>query len=168
MDEKMLENLRIVADLIAKQLPKGIFLNVGGETPNTMTIGWGGYSFYWGRPVFTAVVRPQRFTYPILERERAFTLSIPDGNQVEALRKAGTLSGRDGDKFKAIGLLTQPGRSVDAPIVLGCPWHVECRVLATTQMTLAKTDPRVVSAHYPANDFHTFFLGEIVECYQLD
>ena len=168
MDEKTRANLHAVAELIERQLPKGIFLNVGGTTPNTMTIGWGGYSFYWGRPVFTAVVRPQRFTHPLLVQERAFTLSIPDGDQIEALRKAGTLSGRDGNKFKAIGLETQPGRTVDAPIVLGCPWHVACRVLATTQMTLEHTDPRIASAHYPDKDFHTFFLGKIVDCYRLD
>ena len=55
----------------------GAFLSVGGQTPNTMTIGWGWIGWCWKRPVFAVVVRPQRFTHDILERTGEFTVSVP-------------------------------------------------------------------------------------------
>lgn len=155
-----------VAALIASQLPKGVFLCVGGETPNVMTIGWGGLTYFWRRNVFIAPVREQRFTYPILSREMAFTVSVPHpGTMEEALAKAGSLSGRDGDKFAAIGLGTTPAGTVNAPIVEGCALYLECVVKAVNAFTQAETAPDITEGTYRAGDFHRLFYGEIVACY---
>ena len=154
--------------LLAEQLPKGIFLCVGGETENVMTIGWGGLSFFWGKNLYVAPVRPQRFTYPLLQKEMAFTLSVPAPDTMRReLTRAGTLSGRDGNKFKAIGLQTAPGRIVHAPVITGSDiaLTLECVVLSKNEFTSAGTDPSIVRAAYAANDFHTLFYGEIVACY---
>ena len=63
---------------IAQALPgDGAFLCVGGKRPNTMTIGWGGLTYFWGKHVFLAPVRPQRFTHPLLEQEGEFTVCVP-------------------------------------------------------------------------------------------
>ena len=44
-----------------EMLMKGrALLTVGGETPNTMTIGWGFIGYSWNKPVFCVVVRKQR------------------------------------------------------------------------------------------------------------
>lgn len=158
-----------VAALVSRQLPKGIFLSVGGETPNVMTIGWGGLSFYWQRDVFTVPVRPQRHTYPLLKKAGAFTLSIPQvGTMHRELGKAGTLSGRDGDKFVAIGLSIQEGQKVAAPIIDGCACYLECVVRAEADFTGARTDPSITNYTYKAGDYHTLFFGEIVACYTGD
>jgi len=162
-------DLADVSALFLRQLPKGIFLNVGGPAPNTMTIGWGAIGNYWGKQaVVTVPVRPQRHTFPILSREKAFVLSIPDGDMKKELAQAGTLSGRDGDKFKAIGLTTAPAKYVDAPILPDCAWQAECRVLSAPVLlgAGATTDPDVAGAMYAANDFHTLFMAEIVALYK--
>lgn len=155
------------ASLIAAQLPGGIFLCVGGSTPNVMTVGWGGYNFYWRKHIFVAPVRPQRFTYPILQAQREFTLSVPQpGTMKEALMKAGTLSGRDVDKFQAIGLQTAKAREMDACVISGCALYLECRVLAQNDFINERTDPAVIDFTYSAGDFHTLFYGEIIACYE--
>lgn len=157
------------AALIAEQLPRGIFLCVGGETPNVMTIAWGGLAEYWGKHVFVAPVRPQRFTYPLLAKERTFTICVPPvGQMIKEVAQAGTLSGRDGDKFKAIGLKTQPGRMVNAPVIQGSALVLECRVLAENAFSRALMDPATVNAIYPKDDFHTLFYGDIVASYSGD
>jgi len=157
------------AVLLEQQLPKGIFLCVGGEPRNVMTIGWGGLSFFWNRDVFIAAVRPQRFTYDILMRERAFTVCVPaPGGMLEQVRKAGVLSGRDGDKFSLLGLRTRPGRGVNAPVIEGCALTLECRVLATNAFTNEGTDPSIIEYTYQAGDFHTLFYSEIAACYAGD
>ena len=78
----------------------GAFLNVAGEVDNSMTIGWAQSGFLWNRPMLTVFVRPQRHTFGLLNRAGAFTISIPEkGTLTEALRMAGSRSGREIDKF---------------------------------------------------------------------
>lgn len=155
-----------VAALVAPQLPKGIFLCVPGEAPNVMTIGWGGLAYYWRRDVFVVPVRQQRHTYPLLTKAGVFTLSVPQADTMQKeLAQAGTLSGRDGNKFEAIGLKTKPGCQVDVPVVDGCALYLECRVLAHNAFAEESMDPAVVASSYPARDFHTLFYGEIVASY---
>ncbi|MEG0766262.1 MAG: flavin reductase family protein [Clostridia bacterium] len=154
-----------VVEQVTRQLPRGVFLNVGGQTPNTMTMGWGGITYFWRKPVFIAPVRPQRFTYACIQAQRAFTVSVPLHDMQVELAKAGMLSGRDGDKFAAIGLTPLPAQCVDAPIVAQCELHLECRVLAATDFTQEGTEREIVESIYPTHDFHTLFFGEIVACY---
>ena len=167
MDESSKKTLAAISKHIIEQLPRGIFLNVGGNTPNTMTIGWGALGTYWAGPVFTVPIRPQRFTYGILKKEKAFILSVPDGDMEKELALAGTLTGRDGDKFKRIGLTTKPGRTVAAPVIIKARWQLECIVKAETDMTFERTDAAITAQMYPKRDYHTLFMGEIVACYEI-
>jgi flavin reductase (DIM6/NTAB) family NADH-FMN oxidoreductase RutF len=156
-----------LAPLFQRELAKGIFLNVGGETPNTMTIGWGSVGIFWGRPVVSVPIRPQRFTYPILEKVKAFIISVPEEGALTNERlQAGTWSGRDGDKFARLGLATTKGKVVDAPAINACKWQIECVVKAAPALAEANTDAAIVSAMYPGRDFHTLFMGEVAACYE--
>ncbi len=158
------------AALIAAQLSNGgAFLCVGGETPNVMTIGWGGLTYFWQRDVMLAPVRPQRFTHDILRREKAFTVCVPaQGTMQDALRQAGTLTGRDGDKFRAIGVAPLAARTVSAPVIPGCALVLECRLLSENAFTREGTEKALADRVYPAGDYHTLFFGEITACYAGD
>lgn len=158
--------LDTLAQRMTRQLPSGLFLCAGSDTPNVMTIGWGAIGYFWRKHVCIVPVRPQRHTYPLLQREGRFTVSIPAaGAFKEALLLAGTLSGRDGDKFARIGLKTAPGRAVNAPVVRGCAGYLECVVRAAFSMRAEELDAEIVGSAYPAGDFHTAFYGEIVSFY---
>lgn len=119
------------AKSILEQIPKGAFLTVkDGSRVNTMTIGWGTIGRMWNKPVFMVMVRYSRFTYEIIEKSSAFTVSVPlNGKFKEALAVCGSKSGRDVDKFKECGLKAVPGEKVDVPVIEGCDIHVECRIL---------------------------------------
>nr|WP_243108436.1 flavin reductase family protein [Maliibacterium massiliense] len=166
--------MRQTLDITALQAPfyaamrgHGAFLNVGGESPNTMTIGWGSLGFLWGKPIATVMVRHSRHTYKLLEQAGAFTISIPaPGALVQALAYCGSHSGREGDKFAAAGLSTAPARSVDAPVVAGCAWQVECRVVYEQSMEPALLDTQLGDTWYREPDYHTFYYGEITAIYQ--
>lgn len=160
------QTMEQVAAALAAQLPQGVFLCVGGERPNVMAMGWGGLNYYWKRYVIEAPVRPQRFTHPQIERERAFAVCVPKAGEMgKALAQAGSLSGRDGDKFKAMGLATRPAREINAPLVEGCAWYLECRVRAVSAFTQESTGQDIIDDTYQAGDFHTLFYGEVVACY---
>ena len=147
----------------------GVFLTVGGETPNTMTIGWGGVGCVWNRPVFMAPVRPQRHTYEMLKAAGEFTVSVPTKNPLkQELLFAGTKSGRDCNKFDGHGLTAVPAQQVSAPIIRECGLHFECKTLLTQDMTPDRMDPAIIDYTYKAGDFHTMFFGEILRCYLTD
>lgn len=157
------------AALIAEQLPTGAFLCVGGDTPNVMTIGWGGLTYYWKKHVFVAPVRRQRHTYAILEKQGCFTVCVPaPGTMLKAIGLAGSLSGRDVEKFSASGLTQKPGTVVDAPVVEGCALYLECITREAVDFSGEHMDPEIAAKHYPQADFHTLFHGEIVACYAED
>lgn len=147
----------------------GVFLTVGGPQPNTMTIGWASLGYIWKVPVFMALVRPQRHTYPMLLKAGTFTVSVPTIRPLrQELAFAGTKSGRDVDKFDGHGLTAVPARKVDAPIVAECGLHFECRIRLIQDMTADRMDPAIVQSAYPGGDMHTMFFGEIVACYTTD
>lgn len=173
MSGTMTLSIDALAALVARQLPTGLFLCVPGDgpngTPNVMTIGWGAIGYFWRRDVFIAPVRPQRHTYGLLEKAGRFTVSIPEpGTMGKALAQAGTLSGRDGDKFQAIGLKTRMAQTMAVPIVDGCSMYVECVVRGKNTFATPQMDPEVVQSAYPAEDYHVLYYGEIIARYTGD
>ena len=166
---KKIHYLEAMAETVDRMAHGGVFLNVGGERPNTMTIGWGWIGHCWRKPVFAVVVRPQRHTYGMIQRAGEFTVSVPTSAPLrEELAFAGTKSGRDVDKFDGHGLTAVPALQVSAPVIGECGLHFECRTLLTQDMTGDRMDPRVIDYAYPEHDFHTIFFGEILECYRTD
>ena len=145
----------------------GVFLSVPGD--NVMTIGWGSIGYFWGKPVFVVPVRPSRYTYGLIERADCFTVSVPLTDQLKKpLALAGSLSGRDGDKFARCGLTRKEGLYVDCPVVQECQLHFECVVRLRQDMTSDRMDAQVLKGAYPSGDLHRMFFGEILGCYRTD
>ena len=118
------------APQVLQQLPKGAFLTVShGGRDNTMTIGWGSLGVIWGKPIFSVLVRPSRFTFGLLESSGEFTVSVPLTDMAKALGICGSKSGRDTDKFAEIGLTALPAEEVSAPLIGECFANLECRVV---------------------------------------
>lgn len=144
----------------------GAFLTVSADGKrNTMTIGWGSVSIYWGKPVFIAPVRLSRFTHRLISGAGEFTVSFPaPGKFKQELAYCGTKSGRDVDKFKECSLEAQAGRTVDCPVIQGAGLHIECRIRSSLTMDVAQMDAGI-AAMYKDGDVHTLYFGEIVDCY---
>lgn len=164
---KRVSYLETMAETAQHMAHGGVFLNVGGEKPNTMTIGWGWMGPCWGRDVFVVMVRPQRHTYAMIQRAGEFTISVPTAAPLrQELAFAGTTSGREVDKFAGHGLTAIPAQRVSAPVIAECGLHFECRILLTQDMTGVRMDEAILQSAYPNHDFHTMFFGEIVDCYR--
>ena len=72
--------------------------------PNTMTVGWGGIGVMWGKNVVFTAVRPERYTYEILENTEYFSLSALTDDKKSAIGYCGKVSGRNADKISDCGL----------------------------------------------------------------
>ena len=132
---------------------------------NAMTVSWGGTGVLWNLPVAFCFVRPQRFTYGILEQDSHFTLSFFGDGYREALNLCGSKSGRELDKLQAAGLdaleLEDGGMGIaQARLILSCR-----KLYADNLKPEGFLMPDLIAKNYPNQDFHRMYIGEITNCY---
>lgn len=144
----------------------GCLLVSGSVTnANVMAIGWGLIGPLWAKPFFIAAVRPSRYTHEFVEETGDFTVNIPKKGMEDIVSYCGSVSGRDHDKFEEKGLLIQPGRKVDSPIISNCVIHYECEVAYKTNVISSGLPVEILDSCYPHGDYHTLYFGEILTTY---
>lgn len=149
-------------------LRQGAFLTTcASEQTNTMTIGWGYLGWAWRKPVFGVMVRHNRFTHELLEKNGEFTVTLPQEDMSKELAFCGTKSGRDTDKIKACDFSLIPGKTVSVPLIVCKALQYECKVLCKTQMLPQGLLPQTREQWYDKVpcDYHTFYFGEITASY---
>ncbi|MGD8628021.1 MAG: flavin reductase family protein [bacterium] len=98
------------------------------------------------RPTLVVVhIAPQRFTHDIIMETKEFGLSVLAEDQVEVSQHAGTLSGRNVDKFEGDKLKPKPSKVIGPPVLEGCSATMECKL----EKAIAMGD-------------HTIFVGRVV------
>jgi flavin reductase (DIM6/NTAB) family NADH-FMN oxidoreductase RutF len=85
-------------------------------------------------PKIIAVVAQSTLTREMLEASRACVLHAPTTEQLRQTYAAGSVSGRDTDKFAELGLRTAPASIVEAPLIEGCAAWLECKVIEEPAM----------------------------------
>lgn len=101
-----------------------------GNTPdeyNLITISWLG-TICTNPAMCYISVRPERHSYGIIERNRAFVINLTTEKIAKATDWCGVKSGRDFDKFKESGLTAIKSPRVAAPYIEESPLCIECRV----------------------------------------
>ncbi len=136
-------------------------LVAGKAKPNPMTVSWGGFGTLWNKPVVSVYVRPTRFTFCLLETEPEFTLNFLPASMRSALDLCGSRSGRDTDKWKAARIAPVPSKTVGTPRVAGSDLAIECRVLASLNLTPSRFLDPSIDGLYPQKDYHRLFIGEV-------
>lgn len=153
-----------VFDRIGKQ-----WMLITAGTPercNTMTASWGGLGVLWNKPVAICYIRPQRYTKEFVEREEFFTLAFLPEERRKDLALCGAKSGRDVDKVKECGFTVAAGAG-GAPYFEEAELVLVCRKLYRQDMEPGCfLDASLVEGSYPGGDFHTMYIGEIVEALQ--
>lgn len=146
---------------------------------NAMVISWGGMGIEWGKPVFTAYVRKNRFTHGLLMANPEFTVNIPSGPlDSRIMRICGAESGRDRDKIAAAGLTLVEAQRISVPAIRELPLTLECKVVCAEPQDPALLAPALRERYYPQHvdgtfagsnrDAHTAFYGEIVDAYMIE
>lgn len=130
---------------------------------NTMTASWGALGVLWKKPVAICFVRPQRYTFEFIDKHEYFSLSFFSEQYRHALNICGTLSGRDVNKVERAGL--EPFFDAN-----GCIYYDQaslvlcCKKLYGNFLNPAEIlDPQIHNL-YPNNDYHKFYIGEIIDC----
>jgi flavin reductase (DIM6/NTAB) family NADH-FMN oxidoreductase RutF len=161
-------NVRDIRDNSFEAIGKDWMLVTAGsiDSFNMMTANWGTMGILWHRPVAICFIRPQRFTYELVEKNEYFTLCFLEEQYREALNVCGSLSGRNVDKAKATGLT--PIETTNGNIYFEESRLVlECHKLYADKLEAQHFFQKgIIDEVYTGGDFHKFFIGEIVSCLQ--
>jgi flavin reductase (DIM6/NTAB) family NADH-FMN oxidoreductase RutF len=153
-----------------QQLPKGIFLNSrNGSIANTMTIRWGSIGIMWGKPVFTALIKPSRFTCGLIEKAGEFTVSVPmDRDFADELLICEQTTGRTTDKFSECDLTAIKSQTLETFIVGDCMLHLDCKVLMKNAMKMDAFHENLENEYYKQGDLQNMYYAEIVAAYVIE
>lgn len=138
----------------------------GNEAANTMTASWGGMGVLWNKPVAFCFIRPQRYTYGLVEQSEHLSLSFLSEDYRPALRLCGTKSGRDTDKFTAAGLT--PASEMGVPYVREARLVLLCRKLYADDLKDEAFIDRALLTNYKEGDFHRMYVVEIEQAWIKD
>lgn len=143
---------------------RGLLLGTydANRRPNLMTIGWGQIGYIWGKPIWTVLVRPSRYTYRCLEHTGCFTVNVPGEDLSLAAAECGSKSGRDVDKFALCHLTEERGANVFAPVVEQCPIVYECQVVHRSDVIPERLADEILAGMYVDGDYHRLYFGHIL------
>ena len=98
-----------------------------GEKANLITIAWAG-TVCTQPPRVAISVRPTRHSYGLILESGAFVVNLPTTALAKAVDWCGVKSGREVDKFAALGLHAAPAAKVSCPLLAESPVNLECKV----------------------------------------
>jgi len=105
------------------------------KRPNIMAVAWGGICC--SKPPCAAVsLRQATYSYGSIQLNRAFTINIPSTSLVKEADYVGIYSGKNEDKFEALGLTPIKSDVVNAPYVKEFPLVLECELLKIVEIGL--------------------------------
>ncbi|MDR0746404.1 MAG: hypothetical protein LBE89_00745 [Helicobacteraceae bacterium] len=137
----------------------------GGDY-NAMTASWGALGYLWERPIAICFVRPQRFTRGFTDANDLFSITFFGADVKAKVHKIfGGESGRDIDKAS---------KAEVTPIVfkegaIGFEEAAEtivCKKIYFDDFNPANFLDSAIEKLYPQQDYHRFYIGQIVKFYQ--
>ena len=152
--------------------PGCVLLVTSGSTDkaNVMTFSWQS-PLHSGEPcIIMLAINPNRYTYELIKSNNQFVLNVPGEEIADKVHGAGTVSGRQVDKFKKYGFTPVPAVIVSPPLIDECAAHLECNLTKVIDLdhhhllignaVHASADERYFDGCWDPERFHTLhYLG---------
>jgi len=103
------------------------------EKTNVLTVAWTGI-INTVPPKTYISVRPERFSYDIIDKSGEFVINLPTESIVRAVDFCGVKSGRDIDKFKETGLVPEKCEFLSCPQIEQSPLTLACKVFQKIEL----------------------------------
>lgn len=126
---------------------------------NPMTASWGGIGHLWNKVVVFLFIRPNRFTYQLMEQNDTCSVSFLNNKYRNILEFCGTKSGFNVDKIKSTGL--KPFLKdhfifyEEAYLMMGCK-KIYYQDLKPENFLDAN-----IETFYPKRDYHRMYVCEV-------
>jgi len=148
--------------LLLNHGPVTLVTSASAGRSNVMAASWA-MPLDFDPPKVLLVIDRHTLTRELVEASGEFALNLPGRAIADQVLAAGSVSGRDGDKFARTGLTHFSATKIAAPLVRGCVAWLECRVIPNSanqlghdlfiaQVLAAWADPQVFSEdrwHFP-------------------
>jgi len=116
------------------------------------------------------VINPARYTCELIMKSGQLVINVPGSDLLGQVHRAGTVSGREVDKFERLGLTAVPAQKVAPPLIDECAAHLECEVernvelghhrLLVCRVVRAVADDAYFNGTWDPERFHTLhYLG---------
>ena len=130
---------------------------------NAMTASWGCMGVLWNKNIAVCFIRPQRYSYGLVEDSERISLAFFGGTHREALGICGRLSGRDNDKLALSGLTD--GTLDGVPAIAEAELVLVCRKIYCDDIKPECFIDKSLLSHYK-NDYHRIYVCEIEKAYR--
>ncbi|MCD8192962.1 MAG: DUF4468 domain-containing protein [Tannerellaceae bacterium] len=148
---------------IIKMLTEDWMLITAGNSDgmNMMTASWGGLGSLFSKPVAFCFIKPERYTYQLMEKNDTYTFTFYTEAYRDVLQYAGSNSGRDKDKVQESGLtpVFTPGGT---PAFNEAWMIIECRKILSQPLDPALLNDNALYQEWKNNQLHTMYVGEII------
>jgi flavin reductase (DIM6/NTAB) family NADH-FMN oxidoreductase RutF len=132
---------------------------------NSMTASGGGLGLLFMKPTTWCILRADRYTLEMIQKEQTYTLSYFPNEYKEQILFLGSKSGRDSEKMKEVELTSVPTPSGDMSFK-------EARLIIESKLTeITTANPNdfysqeakdwINEAYKEANDYRKLVFGEI-------
>ena len=132
---------------------------------NAMTASWGTVGSLWGKKIVTVFIRESRYTKELLDKTDTFSCCFfdpTDKHSKSTLKFLASVSGRQEDKLAEWHLDINHVNDI-AFIDQAC-FAILCKKMAKVELDESTfIDPSILPEWYKDGDFHTMYVGEIVE-----
>ncbi len=124
-----------------------------GVRPNLITVAWAGVACS-KPPIISVGIRKERYSHGIISQTGEFTVNLVSEELCRAADFCGVKSGRDVDKFDAMGLTAIPANGLKhAPALAEAPAYLCCKVedvieLGSHDLFLGKVEEVCVQDKY--------------------
>ena len=162
-------NITYLRQMTTPEMPA--ILSVGNKNLyNSMTIEWGSLGVAFKKPVFTVYVKPDRYTYEVMEKSDIFTVNFIERKLLKKFAIYGTKSGRDTNKEEEAG--THIKFMDNGGITFGEAVEVfVCKKMAKSLIDEKTMDPYIKELYrnnvkvYKTEVPHVLYIGEIIGHY---
>ncbi|MEG0971909.1 MAG: flavin reductase [Lachnospiraceae bacterium] len=129
---------------------------------NAMTIAWGGVGVLWNKNVAFIFIRDSRYTKELVDGSNTFSITFFGGKEKNALKYFGRVSGREEDKIQNSGFHVDYHNEI--PFIDEGNFVLACKKIAAVKLdSNTFLDETIDAAHYADHDYHTMYVGEIVD-----
>ncbi len=142
-------------------------LSVGDKKKfNAMTISWGGLGTIWNKPVVTVYVKPNRYTYELMENNEYFTISFYDQKYKKDLGIMGSKSGRNLDKISLTELTPEYNQNTisfkEAKLTIICK-KIYFQDLKLENINKESITQKEIDRFYQKEPMHRMYIGEVID-----
>ena len=162
-------NITYLKEMTTPTMPA--ILSVGNKNLyNSMTIEWGSLGVAFKKPVFTVYVKPDRYTYEVMEKSDIFTVNFIERKLLKKFAIYGSKSGKDVNKEEEAGTHIQFLEKGGVTFGEAVEVYV-CKKMAKSVIDENTMDPYIKELYrnnvkvYKTLKPHVLYIGEIIGHY---